>query len=871
MADVWSQPTQRRSGTPREFFISVEVYISNKAAAALRKPVPRKKVDKRESARPLSVLTDDNQRKVREKTSWLNLARGTNAGDHWRQATCRIAEEGEGCILNVYIEETILFQSVYLHLLNHTDIRHADRSLFFRRDCLGIHCASHQRWSATLTTEPLYFGFPSTESLNTWLALLRSYALPEVYGRTPSSEGGTYRIWRQVEVTCIQGRHINTLRPLGSENLTPNLPPPTDGESRNEGEAVDMDLFCEVYFNDVLSGRTVVKKSLGDPDWHETFLLTDLPPFERLAVLVWREKKLQRPPSIVGTVYITLPNFRRGEYVEGWFPILCGSSTTAGVQAGQIRLKLKVDEEIILPQSAYSRFMDTLDSRNYLEWMSDFDTKLKMKHLSSELVSVAVAKDMLVNSVLAQADREVDGTPTSHNTLFRGNTVLTKTVELLMGWYGKAFLEASVGSTIRRLCAENIAIEVDPLRDPLRSKSVKDIERNVETLVYWCQEIWNQIYSVRAKCPSDMRRLFERVRQLVEKRYKTKGTSDSSRDLPWQSVSAFCFLRFIVPAILHPHLFGLCPGLPDLPVQRSLTLIAKVIQSLANLNATVQKEEFMRGVKAFLEESLPAMFDYLSVVSTPEVLSATPQKSEELQTMHRAARVLRERKQSMQELHREAIPLLPHLLDIPRHLSVIASAIVRQCDDSGAPQDQALKTLYMRCSDFEQQALFRVSRVAASAYEAELQNMASSGESSAPSSYNNSRVEAAGPSSPTHSRRHSRPVTAPALHGSPRPREAISDPSLPTTSSAHARGFSNSQVDVSATVQSPASDASQDNGSWPIRRRLPPSHPRSISTDSIPVFRPSPSSGPSFLDSLQSSTEDTSRSKKGFFKGILRK
>lgn len=67
-----------------------------------------------------------------------------------------------------------------------------------------------------------------------------------------------------------------------------------------------------------------------------------------------------------------------------------------------------------------------------------------------------------------------------------------------MSWYGSAFLEASIGPVIRRLCEDKVSIEVDPLRS---SKNMKGLEKNVESLVYWCQEFWTHIYDARTQCP----------------------------------------------------------------------------------------------------------------------------------------------------------------------------------------------------------------------------------------------------------------------------------------------------------------------------------------------------------------------------------
>lgn len=71
-------------------------------------------------------------------------------------------------------------------------------------------------------------------------------------------------------------------------------------------------------------------------------------------------------------------------------------------------------------------------------------------------------------------------------------------MEKCIAWYGKAFLEASIGSVLRRLLAEKVIIEVDPVRS---GKNPKDTGRHVELLTNWCREFWEQIYLVREDCP----------------------------------------------------------------------------------------------------------------------------------------------------------------------------------------------------------------------------------------------------------------------------------------------------------------------------------------------------------------------------------
>ena len=189
------------------------------------------------------------------------------------------------------------------------------------------------------TSNTTHLAFPSPETCATWQALLKSYAIPETYGQNlVPLEGGYYRLWRQVDLTVIQGRNLGTSNGRATRS---NL-----NQERSE-----VDVSCEIHLNDIICGRTTVKNGGELIDWHESFSYPGLPPFEILEVVVWKDRKSSKPVKL-GSTCIMLCNFRRGEFVEGWFPVV-RRVEGLGVEnhMGDLRLKVRVDECVLLPWS----------------------------------------------------------------------------------------------------------------------------------------------------------------------------------------------------------------------------------------------------------------------------------------------------------------------------------------------------------------------------------------------------------------------------------------------------------------------------------------------------------------------------------------
>lgn len=267
----------------------------------------------------------------------------------------------------------------------------------------------------------------------------------------------------------------------------------------------------------------------------------------------------------------------------------------------------------------------------------------------------------------------------------------------------------------------------------------------------------------------------------------------------------------------------------------------------------------MRGVKDFLRDSVPAMVDYIFVVSTPtnEVYTSTASKISNRHDRLNVVNALRQRALAMPVLDRESVPILPYLLDIPRHLAIITSAVIRNSREFHAkpeprfPADPALHDFCSQCFEVEEHALLRVSQLAARVSSDRQQTPASSnGVASLPTAINEfHRSPVADSTDRRRPRKPSRPSTAPS----------------PSESNAsHRRMFGGLPVSASRDFTRTSAKPNESTRNRSL-------HLVSTSTDSLPSLGVGTATSAHTTDLPPDISDEAGKRKRGLLRGILRR
>lgn len=351
----------------------------------------------------------------------------------------------------------------------------------------------------------------------------------------------------------------------------------------------------EFTFNDlppVLSQASILVKTFHPTqrDWtliaHGTYASTQ----EVNAVNMLDDIEISTHDAVSGRVDLRLEELDPGVDTEKWWPILDDRDQPIG----EMFMKARMEETVVLMSEEYAEMSDLLESfNNGLTITMGQVMSSELNQLSEVLLNIYQVSGSTVDWISALVEDEIDGlhkestanhlryTTRIHsndsggsghdrnvlvrdmgrtatveaNLLFRGNSLLTKALDLHMRRLGKEYLEETIGERLREIDESDPECEVDPARVP-RSE---DLDRNWRNLLKLTTGVWKSIAASSSRCPSELRRIFRHVRACAEDRY-----GDFLRSVTYSSVSGFLFLRFFCPAILNPKLFGLLKGMASL-------------------------------------------------------------------------------------------------------------------------------------------------------------------------------------------------------------------------------------------------------------------------------------------------------------------
>ncbi|KAK3343010.1 hypothetical protein B0H65DRAFT_428108 [Neurospora tetraspora] len=553
-----------------------------------------------------------------------------------------------------------------------------------------------------------------------WFALLRAFAVPDIYGLDPTSRGRVYevtnlnsapkgevfRVEKTIKVRVTEAKLRNRTFPQEGNLME------RQGKNIAELDPIIGNYFAEVILDGEVRGRTSTKSNTKNPFWREDCEFTDLPPsLPYLSVVLKRivgntesfshqlqatlglPKAGQLSEVLCGAVDIPLHLLERGKDHEQWLQVYDARQQSIGTML----LKVHHEEVVVLHSKEYQPLSELLHrfgsglttqiaevmpgnlrklaeifvnifqvSGKATEWLvtlveEEIDaignqTASKQPRFNQRLMSNdSIASTDKIRQTVQDMSRTLPG---EASLLFRGNSLLTQAFEFYMRRLGKEYLEETLAEKIREINELDPDCEVDPSR----VQNGDDIHQHWAKLIELTSAVWRCIALSAHRLPSEIRHVLKYIRAVAEDRY---GHFYLTATAVYTSVSGFLFLRFLCPAILNPKLFGLLRDHPKPRAQRTLTLIAKSIQALANLNIASKKETWMEPMNEFLHKQRQPFKEFADAVcAIPAESTSTSVPAPYSTPLTILGRLL--------PLAREGFPSLPYLVDHARNFAALA-------------------------------------------------------------------------------------------------------------------------------------------------------------------------------------------------------